>query len=585
MNIQHRPTALIVFIFAWLALAMLPLRSGANIPTLASKPIEQGLSEQALIVADAATPAGKAPGAPVSPPVGAPARVTASQEITPGMATRAAAILLFFIVIAISIAMRKMPAMIALPILAAGIGLIAGIPITGPDGILATILEGRTSPNPQGAFFLYKSIIYVLLGGMFAKFISDAGIAEQVVKFTAEYGGENPFIIALLMSAVTALIFTAIGGLPVIIMLGTVMFPVLLSLGVPATVCGGMLMLSFPIGAALSPAGWGSTAALYNVSFETVRRFYIIWALVQTIFLLIFLSIEFLRMKRTSVTPASVLRSIGAILGCAVLLFVLLYGDKVVGLVSPGAKQVVAPWGKGREFALFGFRWIVGLALLAAIAVSQARYWTGKRAVGSWNMITPILPLVFLLGFGFKDAIVPAFLVSLAYGFFTTPRERGMQKLGKSIIDGMADVAAPTVLLIGIGMLISAAMHPNVDHVLTPILARVIPTRPLPYILFFLLASPLSLYRGPLNTFGLGAGLARLMMNVMRGPLGAEAAGAATMGALQSVSMLQDPTTTQNIWVCGYLKLNINALLFKLFIYSIGLCIAGLVLTTVLFFR
>ena len=151
-----------------------------------------------------------------------------------------------------------------------------------------------------------------------------------------------------------------------------------------------------------------------------------------------------------------------------------------------------------------------------------------------------------------------------------------MQKLGRSIMDGIADVAAPVVLMLGIGMLVAAAMHPSVDHVLTPILGKFVPSTPVKYVFFFLLAAPLALYRGPLNEWGLGVGVARLLSNFMP--------AAATMGAIQSVGMLQDPTTTQNVWVCGYLKLDINALLFKLFFYSIVLCVIGLTMSAIMFF-
>lgn len=501
--------------------------------------------------------------------------------ITAAMATRAILILILFVVLAASIAMRRIPAMIALPVLALGIGLIGGIPLMGSEGILATILEGKTPPksaSPAGSFQLYKAIIYVLLGGMFARFIADAGIAERVIKYTAEFGGEDPFFVALLMSAVTALIFTAVGGLPVIIMLGTVMFPVLLSLGVPAPVCGGMLLLAFPIGTSLSPGGWAATAEMYGVSLDVSRSWFLIWAGVQTVVLLVFLAIEFLRMKRTTVTASSVARSIGWIVVGVLFIGAIAFGDRILVSISPGMREPARQYAAVRSYLGTGIRWTIVAVLVIAVLHAQLVYWVGKRADTYWNMLTPILPLVFLLVLGFGDAIVPAFLASLAFGFFTTPRERGMQRLGKSIIDGIADIAAPVVLMLGIGMLIAAAMHPTVNQILTPILARVIPTSPVPYVIFFLIASPLALYRGPLNSWGLGAGLARLMSSIPGMSPGA------TMGAIQSVGMLQDPTTTQNIWICGYLKLNINALLYKLFFYSVAMVIIGLVIAAVRFF-
>jgi hypothetical protein len=221
-------------------------------------------------------------------------------------------------------------------------------------------------------------------------------------------------------------------------------------------------------------------------------------------------------------------------------------------------------------------RWVIWAGLLAAVVHSQVQYRLSGRLTAHWNMITPVLPLLFILLLGFKNAYGPAFIAALAFGYLTTPRDRAMQRLGRAIMDGVGDVAAPVVLMLGIGMLVAAAMHPSVDAVLTPVLAKVIPTKPLTYVLFFLIASPLALYRGPLNEWGLGVGIARLLANFMP--------AAATMGAIQSVSMLQDPTTTQNVWVCGFLKLDINALLFKLFFYSLSLCVAGLILSAYMFF-
>ena len=174
---------------------------------------------------------------------------------------------------------------------------------------MATVLEGKKPPNarsPRGAFHLYEAIIYTLFGGMFARFISDAKIAERIIKFAAEFGGEDPFLLSLIMSAITIMIFTAIGGLPAIIMLGTVMFPVLLSLGVPPAVCGGMLLMAFPIGSNLNPAVWASTPAQYGISIDQAMTFFLSWAAVQTVMLFVFLSVEFLRMKRSTVTPRSV---------------------------------------------------------------------------------------------------------------------------------------------------------------------------------------------------------------------------------------------------------------------------------------
>jgi hypothetical protein len=496
--------------------------------------------------------------------------------VTAEMLARAILILVLFGVIATLIATRRLPALIALPLMALGIGLLAGIPLLGKDGVLATIIEGRTSPSPEGSFLLYKAITYVILGGMFARFVSDARIAERIVKYAAEFGGEDPFRMSLLMALITIVIFTAIGGLPAIIMLGTVMFPILMSLGVPAVVCGCILVLAFPIGTSLSPSQWPIKASMYKIDdVGTVVQFFLIWALIQVIVLLVFLSVEFLRLKRTTVTPGRVFRDLLLVVVMASVAGGILFADKLAA--SQGAPESVITTIVGYKQALWiGFRWFCAAVLAFGLVHTFYQYFFVGRVTSQWNMLTPLLPLVFILVLGFGEAYGPAFLAALGYGFLTTPRERAVQRLSKAMMTGVADVAAPVVLMLGIGMLVAAARHPTTDQLLTPILDDCIPRNAMSYVLFFFLASPLSLYRGPLNEWGLGVGIARILQNFL--PAGA------TMGAIQSVTMLQDPTTTQNVWICGYLKLDINALLFKLFFYSLSLVLLGLLLSAYMFF-
>ncbi len=517
--------------------------------------------------------------------------------ITTNSAVRATLIMVLFVIIAVLIASRRIPAMVALPIMAFGIGLIAGIPLFDPvgtppkemKGLLATVIEGLKPANaasPQGVFRLYDAVIYTLLGGMFARFISDSKIAERIIKYAAEFGGEDPFMVSLLMSLITVMIFTAIGGLPAIIMLGTVMFPVLLSLGVPPVVCGGMLLIAFPIGSTLNPAGWATAESMYKISTAESMTFFLCWAGAQAVALFVFLSVEFLRMKRSTVTIGSILRNIAMVVMAAAVFLGIIFADSAANHVPVAYKEAFSAFLTGRHYAWEGIRWILGAVIVFGLLHTQWQYWVGGKVTSQWNMLTPAMPILLILVLGFSRTygakndqlvlVAPAFLASLAYGYFTTPRERGMQRLGKSIMDGVADVGAPIVLMLGIGMLVNAAMHETTRQVLTPILAQFIPTSKWGYVVFFLLASPLALYRGPLNEFGLGVGVANLLQTFI--PAGA------TMGAVRSVGMLQDPTTTQNVWVCGYLKLDINALLFKLFFYSIALCVTGLLMSALLFF-
>ena len=77
------------------------------------------------------------------------------------------------------------------------------------------------------------------------------------------------------------------------------------------------------------------------------------------------------------------------------------------------------------------------------------------------------------------------------------------------------------------------------------------------YILLFSLLSPLALYRGPLNSYGLGSGVGVLMMHGGLSPL-------ATMLALRSAYLVQglsDPTNTHNVWSSDFAKVDVNDIL------------------------
>ena len=500
---------------------------------------------------------------------------------------RSSGILFLFIVIASLIATRKLPAMIALPLMAVGIGFCAGIPIYDytevqngtnviKQGILTAIIEGNPKEG-KGMFMLSLPIIYSLLGGMFARFINDAKIAERLIKYAAEFGGEDPFFISIMMSAVTALVFTAIGGLPAVIMLGTIMFPILLSLGISPVVCGSLLVLAFPVGTALAPMNWANSAALYGIDQSLSRSYFVSWGALQFAVLLIFLVIEFLRMKRTNVTLTSMAKSTFLVVFSILILAFIGKFEMLKHFIPSAAASVIDNAVYIRE-KIFRFSQIAVTALLLfGILHTQWRYLQTGKLTTQWNLLTPLLPLILILMLGFDKAYGAAFIASMGYGFLTTPGDRSIQRLGKTIMAGIGDIAAPVVLMLGIGMLVSAATHPITNDILTPVFARVIPdtNNAYKYVLFFAFFSPFALYRGPLNEWGLGVGVARILQSFMPAP--------ATMGAIKAVGLLQDPTTTQNIWVCGYLKLDINAILFKLLPYSFALVVTSLMLSAWLF--
>jgi hypothetical protein len=105
---------------------------------------------------------------------------------------------------------------------------------------------------------------------------------------------------------------------------------------------------------------------------------------------------------------------------------------------------------------------------------------------------------------------------------------------------------------------------------------------PLVYVLSFGLLSPLALYRGPLNPYGIGIGVYLLI-----GALGL-LPPLALLAALMSVVQVQnvcDPTNTHNVWVANYVGVRVEELTRATIIYKVAVCVAGLVLGALLYLR
>ena len=88
-------------------------------------------------------------------------------------------------------------------------------------------------------------------------------------------------------------------------------------------------------------------------------------------------------------------------------------------------------------------------------------------------------------------------------------------------IEGIKDVAAVIGLMIGIGILLNGVTAVATTALIQPLVTAIIPKTAVGYVLLFAILSPLALYRGPLNMYGLGSGLATIMlaagsMNPMR---------------------------------------------------------------------
>jgi len=164
-------------------------------------------------------------------------------------------------------------------------------------------------------------------------------------------------------------------------------------------------------------------------------------------------------------------------------------------------------------------------------------------------LFTPIVPIALMLPFTLNWPIIPAFLVGIIWGLVTTEPARLIPNLTACILEGLKDVSPVIGLFIGIGMTLNAMMDPTTSAIMAPFITAVLPHSTVAYIAFFTLLAPLSLYRGPFNAFGLGAGFASLVMASGQLPPAAVMSAFLVVGQMQGIC---DPTNTHNVWIAQF---------------------------------
>ena len=169
-------------------------------------------------------------------------------------------------------------------------------------------------------------------------------------------------------------------------------------------------------------------------------------------------------------------------------------------------------------------------------------------------MLTPILPIVLYFVFGMNPIV--AFSIAALYGTLTTRPLATIETLVASAIRGLEDVAPAVLLFMAIGMLLATAELPQSKRRSRRSSPRLAPRSPFAYVVAFGLLSPLALYRGPLNPFGVG--IARLRSSRRTRTFSRRSMLVAAIMAVVQVQNVCDPTNTQNVWVANFTGVRID---------------------------
>lgn len=447
-----------------------------------------------------------------------------------------------FLLMAALMYSRRLSALLALPIMAVLMAAIAGVPAAD---ILSKVIN-------TGALKLHAAYTTTMFGAILAELMNKHGLAKTIVRWVAEFAGDNPFILGLVLTLMTAALFSTLGGLGAVIMVGTIILPVMLSLGIANITAGALYLFGISLGGMFNIAGWQLYIGVLGVKQEQIISFVVPFASIIGVIILSFLMIELRNRKNFKYF-------LSGLLVLAATFYVL-----VSHLSHPAGDRPPAT-ADGTSIA------VVSSMVIAGIIYAIYRHFKSSQANPPVALFTPLVPLILVLFFHWD--FIPAFVAGITLGVLTTWRENSINLLTRSIIDGISAVIPAVVLMMGIGMLITAVQHENVAQAISPLLTHIIPTRALPYILIFTLIAPLALYRGPLSLWGMGSGLVALVQKVTT------LSGQAIMSMLMSVGQIQgicDPTNTHNIWIATYLGTDTQVLLRKTIPYAWLATVAGL---------
>lgn len=455
----------------------------------------------------------------------------------------AAAIIIVFLIMAGLMYTRRVSALLALPIMAIVIAIVGGIP--GPEILDEVITKGSVK--------LHSAYTTTMFGAVLAELMNRHGIAKALVRWVAEFAGDNPYVLGMVLTTVTALLFSTLGGLGAVIMIGTIILPVMLSIGISTATAGGLYLFGISLGGMFNLANWQFYVDVLKVDQATIIQFIVPFAFIICFAVMLFLAIELQNAKNIKYFLGGVVVLLAASFG--------LYAG--FNPTAAAATPVVAPWS------------MPAAAVVYSLMIVNAFMRNAKKQTSlSWlALITPILPLFLVLACGW--GIMPAFVAAIAFGVLATWQRDSISMLTRAIIDGITTVIPAIFLMIGIGMLIASVSHQQVAGAISPIIAGVIPTTAIQYVIVFTLMTPLALYRGPLSLWGMGSGLIKLIQN------STTLSGQAIMGMLMSVGQVQgicDPTNTHNIWIATYLGTDTQTLFKKTVLYAWLCSIAGLIL-------
>ncbi len=325
-------------------------------------------------------------------------------------------------------------------VLWAGLGAIAGV--TTWTSTVKDAIDINKGIFEQGPELWGTTAVIIIFGSWFGRVLVETGIARTIIRKAVELGGDRPAITCILLSIVTSIIFTSAYGAGAVVAIGVIVFPILLSLGIPKPLATASFLMSVGAGLYFNMGWFKQVAALipdfnYDTKYQTFAAICFVIQMLATCVMISFA----MRNKKTNHAWAAQAQ------------------------------------GDGTE---------------------------GKN-VNALAMLTPLLPVALAVFLKFEPITAILFAVIWALIFTGSMKSWNNlgTLVQKTFHDGVADVGLVFAFLFFLQMFLRSAKV--CAPLLAPILQPIMPKNLLLLFAIFGIFAVLALFRGPLTVWGAGA--------------------------------------------------------------------------------
>ena len=340
------------------------------------------------------------------------------------------------------------------------------------------------------------TVFAIIFGSWFGRVLVDTEIVSTLIKKTVELGGDRPKVTIILLTIVSAAIFSSVYGIGVAMAVGLITLPIMFSLGVPKPLAVTTFCLSHAAGMMVNPNPFSQLQVYYpDIVYQGTYFNFGLTALGITIAVSIVMVI--IRMRKGKVQHA---------------------------------------W--------------------AAQAPGQT---TGARKMFFLAYLTPILPVVFVafLSWEIVPSLIASIVITIILTGEILKPKQCLELLLRTLRDGMSDIAILIGVMTMIWVYAAAAKE--CAPILDPIISPLLPKSALVMAVAVGLLAPLGLFRGPLTLSGIGSAVVAILSATAANVLYPYTFTAMlTWVPWITMTFGTCPTQSTNAWLLSYTKLNVK---------------------------